>query len=329
MIDDRQIVFQVFADTNGAFSVDRIIADPLLNSEFIQQCRARGASTAIVDLNLRLLNLRKAGLLKGLPRPVRTSFKNNESYRHASEIAVRYLEKRDSTTLDLIICDPVFALEFDRIAFDIAPGFSSLEYRWAALNLRKARSLRPELLSRVARPTSVALGSLDGLRVDDVPGQQGLYIFYGLTETLYVGEGSNLRKRIGKHLEHSDNKNLARWFWENGFNNVHLELQILCDGTTTKVRRALEAELISSRRNRSRVGHRWGWRKTEEQFPRWFTTSTKNNLAHMPKNSTACLPIHSRDNRTIKKHLVLQVFHPVNGYHLATQFLMCSGYASI
>ncbi|MEX2169239.1 MAG: transposase [Pirellulales bacterium] len=74
------------------------------------------------------------------------------------------------------------------------------------------------------------------------------------------------------------------------------------------------ATQVQAQGNRSRVGHRWGWRKTEEQFPRWFTTSTKNNLAHMPKNSTACLPIHSRDNRTIKKHLVLQVFHPVNGY---------------
>jgi hypothetical protein len=53
---------------------------------------------------------------------------------------------------------------------------------------------------------------------------------------------------VAKHLDHSDNKSLARWFWSNGFSRVHLELQILDETTTTKVRKALEAELIASRR---------------------------------------------------------------------------------
>jgi len=47
------------------------------------------------------------------------------------------LEKRDATTLDRIICDPERAAEFDLIAADIAPGYSSLEYRWAALSCER------------------------------------------------------------------------------------------------------------------------------------------------------------------------------------------------
>jgi site-specific DNA-methyltransferase (adenine-specific) len=199
-------------------------------------------------LNLLLLNLRKAGLLKGRARSAKTSFKDEERYRYASEIAARHIEKRESTTLDRIICDPDLAAELDQIASSISPGFSSLQYRWAALNLRKARSLRPELLSQIVPPTRVVLGTIADLNFNDLPAQQGLYIFYGPDGTLYVGEATNLRRRVAKHLDHSDNKNLARWFWSNGFMDVHLELQVLNVKTTNKVRRALEAELIASRR---------------------------------------------------------------------------------
>lgn len=243
----RDTVAQAFLETNKNFSTDRVVADPLLNGAFVQRCRQLGDTTPATKLNIELLNLRKAGLLKGLPRSVRTSFKDEDAYRFASEIAARYLEKRDGTTLDRVICDPESAAEFDAIASEIAPGFTPLQYRWAALNLRKARSLRPELLSQVVRPVSVTVGAVETLIVSELPSQQGLYIFYGPHETLYVGEGINLRKRIAKHLDHSDNRNLARWFWSNGFKDVRLEIQALDKNTSTKVRKALEAELISTR----------------------------------------------------------------------------------
>jgi hypothetical protein len=48
-------------------------------------------------------------------------------------------------------------------------------------------------------------------------------------------------------LDHSDNKGLARWVWEQGPDELHLEIHVLPDGTPTKVRRALEMEFIRSR----------------------------------------------------------------------------------
>ena len=48
-----------------------------------------------------------------------------------------------------ILCDPILVREFEQIASGIVPGHSPREYRWAALNLRKRRKLRPELLSRI------------------------------------------------------------------------------------------------------------------------------------------------------------------------------------
>lgn len=244
----KEIVQQAFIETRKNFSADRVVADSTLNSEFIRRCKELGSSATDVELNFSLLNLRKAGLMKGLARATITTFKDDYQYRHASEVAVHFLEKRDATNLDRIICDPIQAVEFDSIAAQIAPGFSSLQYRWAALTLRKTRVLRPELLSRVVRPAGVTLGTVDNLCGTDLPNEQGLYVFYSAAETLYVGEASNLRRRVAKHLDHSDNRSLARWFWSNGFGQVRLELQLLTNETPTPIRKALEAELISSRR---------------------------------------------------------------------------------
>ncbi|HKB05039.1 MAG TPA: hypothetical protein VKD90_22640, partial [Gemmataceae bacterium] len=56
-----------------------------------------------------------------------------------------------------------------------------------------------------------------------------------------------LYKRIKKHLDHSDNKGLARWLWENGADDLHLELHILSVDHAARDRKALETELIRSR----------------------------------------------------------------------------------
>ncbi len=136
------------------------------------------------------------------------------------------------------------------MAAALAPGFAPLQYRWAALNLRKARRLKPELLSRIAPAETVSLGRVTDVDPLCISNKQGLYIFYDpkSRKTLYVGEASNLRKRLDKHLDHSDNKSLARWLWANGFEELYLELHLLPEKTTKRVRRALEAELIGSRR---------------------------------------------------------------------------------
>jgi hypothetical protein len=118
--------------------------------------------------------------------------------------------------------------------------------------LRKAKRLKPELLSRVAPAEKVSLGLVSELDVISISSKQGLYVFYDpeSRQTLYVGEAANLRKRLEKHLDHSDNKSLAHWFWEHGFEKLYLELHLLPDAAPTRVRRALESELIASRHHR-------------------------------------------------------------------------------
>ena len=65
---------------------------------------------------------------------------------------------------------------------------------------------------------------------------------------LYVGEAQNLRNRIKKHLDHSDNKLLARYIWAFGSDDLFIEYHVLPEHLRTDVRKAMELELIRSRR---------------------------------------------------------------------------------
>ena len=232
--------------TCQGFSPDRVVADPELNAAFVTKAGSIGLTAAAATLNRSLLNLRKAGDLRGR-KSKKTSFADEGDYRFAAEMAIRFLERRDGISLDSIICDPRLAAEFDTYAARIAPGYSPLQYRWAALNLRKASRLKPELLARVAPPLAIAIHRVKEIDLAKIPAQQGLYIFFMSSGALYIGEAENLFKRLKKHLDHSDNKGLARWMWEHGMDDVQLEVQVLAAETKTIVRRALETELIRSR----------------------------------------------------------------------------------
>jgi hypothetical protein len=241
------LIVDAFKAVCCGYSADRIIVDPELNAAFVQKCQTLGLTSPPTTLNRRLLNIRKRGLLPCPEQRVITAFPNDEEYRFASEIAARILQRRDGHSLDTILCDPNLCRELDKLAMDIAPGFSPLEYRWAALNLRKSRKLTPEILGRVIQSQSILTFRVSQISDTELPSEQGLYIFYNPPETLYVGEASNLRARLKKHLDHSDNRGLARWIWEHGVTNVLLEIHVLPAETPTPHRRALETELIRSR----------------------------------------------------------------------------------
>ena len=233
---------------HDGYSADRVIADPDLNAQFLRACQSLGITAPAKTLNSALFNARKASFLSGIRTTRRTEIRDQESYQFASEVAARFLEHQSQATLDVILCDPEFTRQFDDLAKQICPGFSQLQYRWAALKLRKSKRLRPELLAHVVVPDTVLVFRLDDLDVRSLPVEQGIYIFFSGTETLYVGEGENLRLRIKKHLDHSDIKAVARHFWDHGTTGLNLEIRVLPKSTTTRIRQALEAELINSRR---------------------------------------------------------------------------------
>lgn len=244
----HETIVQAFAACYDGFAVDRVVVDPILNSRFIDECRQRGCIEPAAELNRCLFNLRKQSRLSAYKAKNRTSFSDEDQYRFASEIAARFMERKHVLSLDMILCDPGLAVEFDGLAQRIAPGFTSLRYRYAALNLRKIKKLQPELVARVASATKEILSwSMSEFDIDMVSTGQGLYLLFDANQLLYVGESDNLRSRLKKHLDHSDNKGFARWLWETGPDELNIEVQVLEPETPSRVRKALELELIRSR----------------------------------------------------------------------------------
>ncbi len=246
--DIRRVAIESFAEIRDRCSADVVIVDPSINQKFISSCMKRFSGFLPVELNLALLNVRKSNDLRGLPRSQRTIVRNQDDYRFASEIAARFMERRDQITLDRILCDPKMALEFDSVAARICPGFTPFEYRWAALNLRKTRGLKPEIGARLVRPDCCFSQKVSKVVIGGIPDKNGVYLFYNHLSTLYIGETDSLFKRIKRHLVHSDNKGLAHWIWEHGIDDLHLEYHVLPEGIKTRQRKALEAELIRCRR---------------------------------------------------------------------------------
>ncbi|MBK8269423.1 MAG: GIY-YIG nuclease family protein [Planctomycetes bacterium] len=244
----RKIVLDAFLEVCDGYAPDRVIADPEMNARFLSACHRVSDFNGPQALNQCLLNLRKASGLAGAKCKKRTQLENQESYAFASEIAVRSLEIKHKVSLDVILCDPILASEFDSVALEIAPGYTPFHYRWAALGLRKTRKLKPEILARVV--TESVVGPIKAIELDlnASQGKQGVYILTSRQKVLYVGEARNLRLRLRTHLEHSDNKFLARYLWEFGLQDLFIEIHVLPNSSSGIVRRALELELIRSRR---------------------------------------------------------------------------------
>ncbi len=247
-------VLQAFLRIREGYSPDVVIANPELNIKFLAVCRELGIQGTNFEINHSLYNLRKSGALEDYPTTRRIRVTNRDEYEFAAEISARFLERRYNTTLDRIICDPEMVQEFDKLAQELAPGFTSFDYRFAALSLRKARRLRPEVAPQLLPPVKVEAHRIADLDISQVPRAQGIYLFYYKNEGyLYIGEAKNLRDRIRKHLDHSDRKDLAHWLWDHGSEDLYVEIHILPDKTTSAERKALELDLIRSRNPRFNI----------------------------------------------------------------------------
>jgi site-specific DNA-methyltransferase (adenine-specific) len=194
----RRGIKEAFVAASQGFSADRVVADPELAQAFADECRKLDLPGSPRDWNLSLLNLRKAGALKSAETAQRTEldWETFDQISFASEIALQELLNAGAASLDEVLCDPDLVAEFDRRAMSFAPGHRPLDYRWAALKLRKeAKNARTRAQSLLVGRLSekVALGSLVS---SQFPTTGGLFAVHGAKQVLYVGESLNLRQRV-------------------------------------------------------------------------------------------------------------------------------------
>ncbi len=250
-------VRRAFAKTHKGWSADEVIINDELRREFLAACHEQLRGVSEFDCNWMLLNLRKAGEL-GVPARRRLTLRHEE-YFHAAEMAARYVFDKYKATVDRAMCEPRYRAEFDRVARSVAPDVPAYRLRKAALGLRKARRLRPELVTRVADwGRQVLEFPVDKLAREPslVPARPGVYIFRDRSGYLYIGESSNLRQRLAKHLAESDRQSLANYLHQHGYKDIVVEVHAFDPDSRAKermVRRAYESELIRSRKPRFNI----------------------------------------------------------------------------
>ena len=107
-------IMEAFFAIRGDYPADRVIADPAMNQRFVEACSRFGLPGTPREWNRGLLNLRKAGRFKGLPRAPRTELTREEidRYSYACEIGLQHFREQ-GFTLDAVLCEPETAAAFD------------------------------------------------------------------------------------------------------------------------------------------------------------------------------------------------------------------------
>jgi predicted GIY-YIG superfamily endonuclease len=211
------LVAEAFAKVHDGYSSDRVVVDPDLNGRFVATCRKLGLNQTAYALNHYLLDLRKSGKHHEISLPKttkRTEFRDYDEFQFAVEIAIRVLQRTEGVTLDRLLCDPEMALEFDKIAKQLAPGQSSLKLRYGALNLRKTHRLGPSKKKPIEPPQIdlVNAGPLQTLQLRDLPEFPAAYVIYDMKRPIFAGETENLRRRTELHLKGG----LPKWIDNSG-----------------------------------------------------------------------------------------------------------------
>ncbi len=202
--DIEEAVREAFHSTHEGFSVDRVVVDPHLNHSFVERCSRLGIPGEAADFNRLLMRLRKNRKLgtKFTSRNITISHEEFDCYSFAAEIAWGLVRSRYSgESLDEILCDPKKVQLFDSIARDFAPGFKPVEYRWAALHIRKKGSdLRKSLSMRFKFSRFSPARSLEDFETDSLRNEPGIYILRNSDKNdLYLGETNNLAHRLEYH----------------------------------------------------------------------------------------------------------------------------------
>ncbi len=216
---DMARIAQAYLEVRNGYSIDRVVADPALNHRYLNRCRELGVSGTDLNLNWKLLTGRKSNCFTDFPGLKYTPSRMDE-FSFSSEMAIRHVQEQVRTrenrvvSLDEILCDPALAAEFDAAASRLAPGFTSLDYRWVALADRKKAALRARKAAGVKTPDFEFLGMTQGVQTSQIPPEQGIYLFRCDDESLFIGETDNLRHRIERHFETGGIHGLPDWLYD-------------------------------------------------------------------------------------------------------------------
>ena len=243
---DVDLLKDAFFAARAAFkdrgSTDLYIADPNRNGVFLANCRRLGIRASDDKINKMLFNARKNKLLTGL-KSQRTSIEYGE-FAFASEFAATQLRYKAGASIDDILCDPALASQFDTIAQKVTPGFSSFEYRWAILSIRKS-GRHHKLPARFRLPRFTTGFRLLHDPIERIPNRSGVYLLYERQKLLYTRSAVDLRHGVELHRNTDILKAINEKLWRPNPNDFIVEFATVAGPISFL--QAIERKLVEER----------------------------------------------------------------------------------
>lgn len=243
---------KAYLETHKDASIDRVIADPQHNAAFLRRAWQLGADVSEYELNRALLRVRKGGGMGPIPTVRRhvVSSAELDNYIWAAEFALRLLQDENESTngepvsVDRILCDPSLSYRYDMLARSIVPGYRAMDYRWAALVIRKNYQRRSRGLG--VAPVLKDRGRAGSLAIDEFEGVPGLFLFAAGAQSVFAGQARNLRAQLDA-IRRIRVRDLPRLFPPPviSFESMHV-LLALCPQSQTIEREAMRSQLVHS-----------------------------------------------------------------------------------
>lgn len=183
---------------------------------------------------LRLLGLRKSPrkhvrIKKAAVKEPKRSFID---FAFAAEIAMSQIKYRYGASVDDILAYPDIGREFDKLAAGLYPGLTPLDYRLAALHVRKSRfceagerdlfdAIKTASVERNARD----YGALENLDLDKVDGVEGIMSIVEQTSQnreLYISQTKNAKQAVLPFTQKRTLAAIASSFWTPSLATIRL-----------------------------------------------------------------------------------------------------------
>lgn len=231
--DDRDArIVQAFSAVHLGYSVDRLLADPVLTRKFTDQCRKDGLTAPAAAINRRLLRIRKAtDLPVVLPKATREDPRNLPPFLIAAELAFVQVTYRFGATVDDLLADPELGEFFDQLAMKIHPGGEAVDYRLAALHLRKnVRARASSDQNRLAdigedelAEQWVIQGPMSRVPISEIPEEEGVFAVVEPNRYLFLTRHCSIREGVEEFRGRRVLEALGNRFWTPSVDRIGIQ----------------------------------------------------------------------------------------------------------
>lgn len=227
-----------FEKVRNGYELDRVLVDPVLRPALLNECKQRGITQSPRAIFKRLQFLRKSSSYGvKLERTTRDAGLDPEPFFYAAELGYVQLSYLHDASVDDVITIPEIGEAFDDVCRKLAPNGTSMEFRWAALRLRKMRSFTPAKVesllaiapSRIEQKLEHRV-QLSGFQPASLPEEEGVFSFTEPDDKpryLYVGSTKSLRAGVEPFKGAEPFRRIADSYWTPALDRIELHFGVI------------------------------------------------------------------------------------------------------